>query len=182
MIEARTLGQHYREVRDRLRNPPNAVPDTGIDLKRKKVPPIIQPIESVEPELPVSLYVPIKKATLTFSSTLKFVAKEFGLSSEQIRLRTRIPTISLPRQIAIYFASKNNIKSAAWLGRYLGTDHSTVLHARDKVLAMVNRSILCKQYLDSLEEKLLADYNGTPVPTLSQPYLGSKEAKGAATV
>lgn len=162
---AKSLMEHYREVRARLRTPPNAVPDTGIDLMRGRRP---------EPPLEIdfSNIVPFKRRDLTFSGSLEFTATEFGITPEQIRQHSRCKLVALPRQIAIYLTAKNTKQSLMSMGRYLGMDHTTILHARSKVGKMVERSPLCAAYIMSLEERLLAAFNRANVPAISKPYLG----------
>src|SRR5216684_1375397 len=99
---------NYKEVRDRLRRPPNAVPDPGIHLKTVKG-------YKTTPEPPVQLvinstaFVPFKRTDLTFSSTLEFAAAEFNISFKDIRSRRRHSAIARPRQIAIWIAIRNHI-------------------------------------------------------------------------
>ncbi len=109
MIEARALSQHYKEVRERLRNPPNAVPDTGINLPRSESAPRTEspsPIAKKFHQIDSPSYIPFRLQGLTFCSTLEFAAKEYGLSFKEIRAHSRCYRLSRPRQIAIYLAAK----------------------------------------------------------------------------
>lgn len=196
MIEARALSRHYKAVRNRLRNPPNAVPDTAIDLKIKK---IIVPVR--KPKLEVrflysyifilgQLYEPMRHqlrlcfhlSGLKFPAVLNFVAEEFGMSHDQIRQRSRIPFIVLPRQIAFYLTYKNKIQTTLGMGRHLGLDHSSVVHGKTKVRDMMIGSSLCRVYIDALEVRLLADFNRLTVPAECQSHLDRPKRQGNAEV
>lgn len=196
MIEARALSKHYKAVRNRLRNPPNAVPDTAIDLKVKK---IIVPVR--KPKLEVrflysyifilgQLYEPMRQhlrsilpqTSLKFPAILDFVAAEFGMSREQICQRSRIRFIALPRQIAIYLTYKNKIQTTLGMGRYLGLDHSSVIHGKTKVRDMMIGSSLCRVYIDALEVRLLADFNRLAVPAECQSHLDRPKGQANAEV
>lgn len=197
MIEARSLSQHYKDVRNRLRNPPNAVPDRGIDLKAKKItsPPRAKP--KLETRFLCAyiivmgqLYEPMRqqlrstfhRTTLNFPAVLDFVAEEFGMPREQIRLRSRIRAVSVPRQIAIYITYKNKIQTTLGMGRYLGFDHSSIIHGKSNVRDWMNSSSLCRPYIDGLEARLLANYNRTAVPAECEPHLDSPKGQGNAEV
>jgi len=67
---------------------------------------------------------PFRRTDLTFSSTLQFAAKEFNITGQQIRSRSRIQQISLPRAGAIYLAAKNHCKAwPVWAGIEDGPHH-----------------------------------------------------------
>ncbi len=108
---------------------------------------------------------PFKRKDLTFSSTLDFTAKEFGITPKDIRQHTRVQTISLPRQVAVWIAYRNKLNSLSGMGHYLHMDHTTMIHARDKISLLIEKDDKLKQRVLSMEEKLLANYNRLTVPT-----------------
>src|SRR5882672_1928215 len=140
MNDIRAIMENYKEVRNRLRRPPHAAPDSGINLRGRNKPivplfqeRIIAPSEPAVPKPPPPPYKPFRRTDLTFSSTLRFPAYEFNITDAAIRSRSRVPSISLPRQVAIWLAAKNHLNSLAGMGRYLQMDHSTMIHARKKI-------------------------------------------------
>lgn len=183
MIAARELAGHYRAIRARLRNPPNAVPDKGINLKK---PPPTEESKEAEVLIPVTEAVidfppdfsPFKRKDLTFSSTLDFSAKEFGLSPKEIRAHTRIQAVLLPRQIAVWIAWKYRLNSLSSMGNYLDMDHTTMIHARNKIDRLIDQDDTLRQRIFSLEDRLLAAFPRTTLPAQCQPHLGSKKTKG----
>src|SRR5690242_11269206 len=50
--ELRRQASHLREIRARLIRPPNAVPDLGIDLKRRRLPPQVKKVAPPPPPEP----------------------------------------------------------------------------------------------------------------------------------
>lgn len=169
MSEVSELMQHYKEVRLRLRYPPNAVPDTGINLKRAREPialplPSPEPVLSLAPPTPswssaFSKYQPFVAPTgLTFSSTLEISAAEFGLTSQELHSKSRKHAICRPRQVAIYVAGKQGRWSATWVARRLDLDHSTVLHAQHKIACLIETNTDLKNRILSIEAAIEARY------------------------
>src|SRR5690349_22619719 len=58
MSEVSQLVSNYNRIRDRLRFPPNAVPDRGIDLRRHRIPAAPTMPETKEPPVTVVQYLP----------------------------------------------------------------------------------------------------------------------------
>lgn len=175
MSDIRAIMENCKVIRERFRNPANAVPDTGINLRRNREPaPQIAEPEILVPLLrvvPIVIPLPVFRRTdLTFANTLAFVADEFNISGADIRLRCRKPLYAVPRQIAVYLTAKLTDRSLFSMGRYLGMDHTTMLHARKKVRRMIRESMLCEQYIYSLEVRLLANYNRKPTEDATNQF------------
>jgi chromosomal replication initiator protein len=56
-----------------------------------------------------------------------------SVSLTDMRARTRTKTVAFPRQIAMYFARQLTHASLTEVGRAFDKDHTTVLHAVDKI-------------------------------------------------
>jgi len=171
--------RRYKEIRLRLQFPPNAVPDTGINLRRhreqKPAPPPAAPLSIPQiilpepvPKLPPIVEQPVSGAT--FSSTLSITAKEFGLSFNQIRAKSRIQKVVFPRQVAIYIACKQQKWSVSQIGHYLNLDHTTAMHARNKIASKVLTDLDLKDRIKQIEDKIAALYP-PPLPDLNKPSL-----------
>jgi len=187
MNNIRTIMENYKEVRNRLRRPPNAVPDTGINLRRAPETPAPEPLIVLEPSpKPVvpnhPPFIPFRRTDLTFSSTLQFAAKEFNITGQQIRSRCRTQDISLPRQIAIYLSAKNHLQSLAGMGRYLKMDHTTMIHAKQRITSLMASDDSLRDRILALETKILAAFDRIAVPAINKPHLGSEETSGNAKV
>lgn len=177
MSEVQALIRHYAAVRSRLRNPPNAVPDTGINLKRDKSPKLDQPPKA-PPELKISL-TPIQQSqlktcqtfldrNLTFKKILIYVADEFYLSYEEIISRDRRRFIVLPRQISLWLGSRNISNSLVSIGKFLNLDHTTVIHSRDRINALISKNHLFSVYVLDLEVRLRENFSRPAIPAIDQ--------------
>lgn len=186
MSQIREIMENYRQAHERLRNPPNAVPDTPINLRKSREPTPCKPVAEPIIEEPVVIdypsFSPFQRTDLTFSSILRFTAKEYHISFGDIRAHQRIQMIAFPRQIAVWIAYKNKIQSLSGMGRYLHMDHTTIIHARQKIQLLFDKNAMFKRYILSLEVRLLAAFDRTSLPALSQPYLDTEETKGIATI
>ena len=169
MSEVSDMLQRYREIRQRLRYPPNAVPDTGINLKRKPVIAIETPTELEYPRSS-SHYSPFVSNGLIFSSTLEITANEFGLSGKDLHKRCRIRAICFPRQVAIYVAAKQGRWSTSWIGTRLKLDHTTILHAKSKIATLIETNPRLKNRVQSIEAAVAA-LNPPALSHLNEPDL-----------
>ena len=175
MSEVSDMMQNYREVRQRLRYPPNAVPDTGINLRRKIEHTSAEPMRLLPPPplpdvQPFPSYSPFVSNSLTFSSTIEITASEFGLTGQDLQKKTRIKSICFPRQVAIYVATKQEKWSISWMANRLDMDHTSLLHARRKIGALIETNPELKARVDSIEAALEARYRPA-LSDLSEQHL-----------
>lgn len=171
------LIDHYREVRARLRRPPNAVADTGINLRREpSTPPEAQTPELKQLAPQVIDYpkvIPFRRTDLTLSGILDIIAVEFNITSVEIRSRRRTKRIAWPRQVAIYLAFQTSKQNTCEMGRYLRFDHTTVMHGKLKVQGLAASNKRFQNYLNSLERRIRADFHRPTISTKRQPHLDS---------
>jgi len=59
----------------------------------------------------------------------KFISRQFKVSPEQLKSKSRSRTINYPRQIAYYFCRKYTDKTLATIGSFFNRNHSSVLRA-----------------------------------------------------
>lgn len=120
-----------KAVRDRLRNPPNAVDDTGINLKEKPQPKARIPIPlKLNPIVPYRIprHYPMPE------DVTRVVCEHFNVSPTEIESTVRTQELVKPRQTWAYLAHSICKISYPQIGRYLGgRDHSTQIHAVRKV-------------------------------------------------
>ena len=87
-------------------------------------------------------------STATIQAT---VAKEWGVTPEGLRSKTRTRALTTPRQVAMYFMrellSMQLVEIGATFG---GRDHSTVIHSLERVAAMTNEDPKFAQRLGKL--------------------------------
>ncbi len=73
-------------------------------------------------------------ASLTILAIQQAVAKEWGVTVDGLRSKTRTKTLTTPRQIAMYLARELLATQLVEIGNaFGGRDHSTVIHSLEKV-------------------------------------------------
>ena len=78
------------------------------------------------------------KASLDCDTIIHTVAKYYNVTEAEIKGKKRIKRIVVPRQIAMYFARELTNESLPKIGRaFGGKDHTTVLHACEKVATLI---------------------------------------------
>lgn len=143
-----SLQESPAALRRRLMNPPNAVRDEGIDLRRhlKIVPraPVIVIPQAPEPILKVGRHNrgwPIQYADPIewhreprIANIIRFVAKCHEVAVADILADRRTANLIRPRHIAMWLAKRMTTKSLPYIGqRFGGRDHTTVLSAVRKI-------------------------------------------------
>ncbi len=161
----------FSAVRGRLRNPPNAVRDLGIDLKRKVIPinnidieqdvpitPLDAAFGPVLPSLDDLAFGPIVHPWVSVRSyriddIQRVVAAKFNVSRLDILSARRTHNVVLPRQVAMYLARTLTTRSLPEIGRrFGGRDHSTAHHAIHKIERLRGENeLLNGQILDLID-------------------------------
>ena len=142
---------HARSIRQRLFNPPNAVRDTGFHARRKSlgvrgcdarlvfVPaPIEEPKPVAKSERDEINCVPqndekVERAETSLKDILLAVCEVYDAYPLDIKSDRRAAEILLPRHITMVLAKYLTASSTAAIGRFLGKDHTTVMHALRKM-------------------------------------------------
>lgn len=65
-------------------------------------------------------------------SIVGIVAKEFGVTTDDVFARTRVPQIALARQVAMFLLREMSLSSVD-IGYIFERDHTTVLHACEQI-------------------------------------------------
>lgn len=80
---------------------------------------------------------------ITIADIAKETAAQFNVSLDDIRGKSRMERVVLPRQVAMYLAycgngkSQHDHRSCPAIGRYFGgRDHTTVLHSANKIASL----------------------------------------------
>jgi chromosomal replication initiator protein len=99
--------------------------DITVEVAREALRDKLRAIESAEAGYPTALSIPaIQQA----------VAKEWGVTVEGLRSKTRTKTLTVPRQIAMYLIRELLSTQLVEIGNaFGGRDHSTVIHSLEKV-------------------------------------------------
>ena len=99
-----------------------------------------------------------KTKVVSISDINTFVAKQFKISLEQLRSKSRSRVVTYPRQIAYYFCRKYTNSTLAEIGQSLNRNHSSVVRALGKFEEhlRVNRSI--RDAVDFLTQKFQKEH------------------------
>jgi chromosomal replication initiator protein len=92
---------------------------------------------------------------ITISGIQKVVAEYFNLRPEDLKSKKRTKEIAFSRQLAMYLARKIIDASLPKIGEeFGGRDHTTVLHALEKIGQQVKEDYTLQKILSELEEKI----------------------------
>ena len=114
--------------------------------------------EALRDKLRISeLNAPSDTAELTLTGIQHAVAKEWGVTVEGLRSKTRTKTLTVPRQIAMYLARELLGTQLVEIGHaFGGRDHSTVIHSLEKVQTNISEDPGFKQRIGNLQKVLKA--------------------------
>lgn len=83
------------------------------------------------------------------------VAKHFELAVEDLKAKTRTRTVAFPRQVAMYVARQLTDSSLPRIGEeFGGRDHTTVIHACDKIEHERQKDTQLAQMLEALTKRI----------------------------
>ena len=96
-----------------------------------------------------------KSGSITPSLVIEAVANSFQLAPVALKSGKRGKEIVLARQVAMYLIRQETSCSLAQIGKELGDrDHSTVIHACDKIASHINTSAYLKHKILDIQQKL----------------------------
>ncbi|TMK74475.1 MAG: chromosomal replication initiator protein DnaA [Actinobacteria bacterium] len=88
---------------------------------------------------------------ITIEQVQRKVCDLFAVKPSDLKAKTRTKTIAFPRQVAMYLARKLTHASLAEIGRaFGGKDHTTVLHAVDKITTLLEEDPKLRKTIDTL--------------------------------
>jgi chromosomal replication initiator protein len=114
--------------------------------------------EALRDKLRISeLNAPSDTAELTITGIQHAVAKEWGVTVEGLRSKTRTKALTVPRQIAMYLTRELLGTQLVEIGQaFGGRDHSTVIHSLEKVQTDIAADSVLKQRITTLQKTLKA--------------------------
>jgi chromosomal replication initiator protein len=88
---------------------------------------------------------------VTIDDILRRVAEVFHVKTQDLRAKTRTKAVAFPRQVAMYLTRQLTSDSYADIGRgFGGKDHTTVLHAVNKIEALLQQDPKFRRTLDHI--------------------------------
>lgn len=96
-----------------------------------------------------------KSKQITISSIQDIVSSYFNLRIDDFKSKRRTKNVAYPRQIAMYLSRKLTDISLPKIGEeFGGRDHSTVIHAYEKITSELEKDTGLKETLDELTKKI----------------------------
>jgi chromosomal replication initiator protein len=97
-----------------------------------------------------------QKHNIGIEKILNTVIKHYGVPLSQLHSKRKLRSITLPRQIAMHLARKFTNLSLGEIGGYMGgRDHTTVMHADDKIKKLKSLDRNMSSTLRKLENVLI---------------------------
>ena len=88
---------------------------------------------------------------ITIEQIQRKVGEQFGIKVADQKAKSRTQAVAFPRQIAMYLARQLTHASLAEVGRaFGGKDHTTVLHAVDKIQSLLQEDPKLRKTVDGL--------------------------------
>lgn len=101
---------------------------------------------------------PDRSRHMTVESIQKLVADHFNLKIADLKSPRRLKVLTVPRQIAMFLCRKHVKSSFPELGmKFGGKDHSTVVHAVQKIEKLLQKDLTLRNEINSLEKRLQND-------------------------
>jgi chromosomal replication initiator protein len=90
----------------------------------------------------------------TLGEIVDATAGEFGISPQRLRARDRRSDVARARQVAMFLAQELARQTPSQIGRALGRNHSTVLHAIDRVKSELDSDQALRTAVDNVRTRL----------------------------
>jgi chromosomal replication initiator protein len=129
--------------------------DITVDVAREALRDKLRAIEGLQHE---------GNALLTIFTIQQAVAKEWGVTVDGLRSKTRTKTLTTPRQIAMYLVRELLSTQLVEIGNaFGGRDHSTVIHSLEKVQQSITQDPDLKTRINGIRNSLEA-FNFRSIP------------------
>jgi hypothetical protein len=120
----------------KLRNPPNAVVDRGINMRNGHPVPSPGHLKPYRPDVSFARpeWDPVIAREHTMINIIRLVGATYNIRERDLISQMRFADRALPRQVAMWLCRKLTAHTFKEIGvRFGGRDHSTVSHAVDKI-------------------------------------------------
>ncbi|HEX6922987.1 MAG TPA: chromosomal replication initiator protein DnaA [Bacillales bacterium] len=96
-----------------------------------------------------------KPKTITIHDIQKMVGGHYNVQLEDFAAKKRTKSIAFPRQIAMYLSREMTDFSLPKIGQeFGGRDHTTVIHAHEKITKLINTDNELKQSIENITNEL----------------------------
>ncbi len=101
-----------------------------------------------------------KRRAVTLESLSQAVANFYHVPAEDLMKKTRKKEVVYPRQIAMYLIREELQSPFSTIGRYFGgRDHTTTMHACEKISKEIEKSMQLKEELRTIKEQVYQNAN-----------------------
>ncbi len=97
-----------------------------------------------------------KQKLITADLIKEHVGEYFNIKLEDFNAKKRTKTIVYPRQIAMFLCREMTDLSLPKIGEEFGRDHTTIMHAHEKISTELSKDTQLKLLLDELKNKIEA--------------------------
>jgi hypothetical protein len=117
----------------------------------------VDPGDVPHPPLTIRLWIePFVAKRPNVRQIQRAVSRHFFVEIDDLLLGGRTKGVVMPRQIAMYLATKLTVLSSTIIGqRFGGRDHTTVLHAERKISAKMLKDMKLKEDVDAIGRLIL---------------------------
>jgi chromosomal replication initiator protein len=96
-----------------------------------------------------------EEKVITIEQIQRKVSDFFGVKLSDLKAKNRTKAVAFPRQIAMYLARQLTHASLTEVGRtFGGKDHTTVLHAVEKIQGLLQDDPKFKKTIDTLTQSI----------------------------
>lgn len=92
---------------------------------------------------------------ITADEIVDCTCKHFGVQKSDVLGKRKNKEVVMPRQIAIYLINDMMTLPLAAIGEYFGREHTTIMHARDKIAAMLATDNRIKTDVNDIKAMIL---------------------------
>jgi chromosomal replication initiator protein len=96
-----------------------------------------------------------KPKVITIQDIQRVVGQHFNVKLEDFKAKKRTKSVAFPRQIAMYLSRELTDCSLPKIGEeFGGRDHTTVIHAHEKISKLLQTDVQLQKHLKEIQEKL----------------------------
>ncbi|MUK88131.1 chromosomal replication initiator protein DnaA [Ornithinibacillus sp. L9] len=96
-----------------------------------------------------------KPKVVTIKGIMEVVGEKYNVKIDDFLAKKRTKSIAFPRQIAMYLSREMTDFSLPKIGEeFGGRDHTTVIHAHEKVSKMMEKDTLLSKEIDEIKEQI----------------------------
>ncbi len=150
-VEPEILNYIAQTIQSNIRELEGALNRLMVYCQLNNTRPTIEQVKSVL----VNVITPPKKRGVSAKKVIEVVSDFYNVTTEDLLKQSRKKEYVNPRQIAMYIIRKELETSLPSIGEFFGgRDHTTVIHAIDKIERVMKEKATLKQEIDLIRDRL----------------------------